>query len=77
MKIQFYSRPNCHLCEDALEILKLVQQDVAFTIEHINIEQHDDIHEKYALMIPVVMRDQKVLQYGRIDYPTILEMLFE
>lgn len=73
MNIQFYSRPNCMLCEEGLLMLKLVQEDVAFEIEVINIEQDDALHEKYMLMVPVVERDGEIIQYGRLDYPTLLE----
>ncbi|SOC40167.1 glutaredoxin family protein [Ureibacillus acetophenoni] len=75
MIVKFYSRPDCPLCEEGLITLKLVQEDIPFTIEHINIEEFDDIHEKYMLMIPVVEKDDKVIQYGQLDYATLLEHL--
>ncbi|MFP3918387.1 glutaredoxin family protein [Lysinibacillus telephonicus] len=75
MKVQFYSRPDCPLCVEGLSVLKLVQEDVEFEIEVINIEDDDQIHEKYMLMIPVVEREGKVIQYGNLDYVTLLEAL--
>lgn len=75
MKIKFYSRPNCALCEEGLLMLKLVQEDVPFEIEIINIEEDDDIHEKYMLMIPVVEKEGKMIQYGQLDYATLYEAL--
>lgn len=77
MRIEFYSRPNCALCEEGLRTLKLVQEDVAFDLEVMNIEQDDALHEKYMLMIPVVVLDGKILQYGQLDYPTLLEAIME
>lgn len=77
MKIQFYSRPNCTLCEEGMFTLKLVQEDVPFDIEVINIEQDDMLHEKYMLMIPVVKLDDRIIQYGQLDYPTLLEAVME
>lgn len=73
MLVQFYSRPNCPLCEEGLRTLKLVQEDVPFSIEVINIEQDDALHEKYMLIIPVVQVNGNVLQYGQLDYPTLFE----
>ncbi len=75
MKINFYSRPNCPLCVEGLSVLKLVQEDVDFEIEVINIEDDDKTHEKYMLMIPVVEKDGEVIQYGNLDYVTLLEAL--
>lgn len=75
MNVKFYSRSNCELCREGLHTVKLVQEDIAFTIEIIDIEDDDDIHEKYMLMIPVVEKDGEVLQYGQLDYATLLEAL--
>lgn len=75
MKVKFYSRPNCSLCDDGLRTLKLVQEDIPFEIEIINIEENDELHEKYMLHIPVVEKDGKVIQYGMLDYVTLYEAL--
>ena len=77
MRIYFYSRPNCTLCEEGLHTLKLVQEDVPFEIEVMNIEQDDTLHEKYMLMIPVVTLNDQIVQYGKLDYPTLLEAVME
>lgn len=75
MKINYYSRPNCSLCEEGLLILKLLKEDSEFDLKIINIEENDELHEKYMLMIPVVEKDGKVIQYGRLDYFTLVEAL--
>ncbi|CAM5199166.1 hypothetical protein UACE39S_05754 [Ureibacillus acetophenoni] len=75
MSVKFYSRPNCSLCEEGLATLKLVQEDIPFQIEVVNIEDSDELHEKYMLMIPVVEKDGKVIQSGIIDYVTLLDKL--
>lgn len=75
MIIQFFSRANCPLCVEGLHTLKLVQEDVVFDIEIVNIEEDDLIHEKYMLMIPVVEKDGVVIQYGNLDYATLMEYL--
>ncbi|MGM9950590.1 MAG: glutaredoxin family protein [Lysinibacillus sp.] len=74
-KVTFYSRPDCPLCEEGLLTLKLVQEDVPFDIEVRNIEEDDMLHERYMLMIPVVEEREKIIQYGRLDYATLLEEL--
>ncbi|WP_075619835.1 glutaredoxin family protein [Paenisporosarcina indica] len=73
MRVQFYSRPNCPLCEEASLMLRMVEEDVPLEIETINIEDDDTIHEKYMLRIPVIISEGKVIQEGRIDYPTLIE----
>ena len=73
--VKFYSRPNCELCIEGLQTLKIVQEDLSFTIEQYNIEGDDGLHEKYMLMIPVVERNGEVIQYGQLDYVTLYEAL--
>lgn len=73
MKVQFYSRSNCPLCEEARLMLELVKEDIYLDIEEINIEENDELHEKYFLRIPVIECKGQIIQEGRIDYPTLLE----
>ena len=73
MKVQFYSRSNCPLCEEARLMLELVKEDIYLDIEEINIEEDDELHEKYLLRIPVIESKGQIIQEGRIDYPTLLE----
>ena len=73
MKVQFYSRSNCPLCEEARLMLELVKEDIYLDIEEINIEENDELHEKYLLRIPVIESKGQIIQEGRIDYPTLLE----
>ena len=74
-KVIFYSRPGCSLCEEGFLTLTLVQEDVPFKIDILNIEDDEVLHEKYMFMIPVVEKDGKVIQYGQLDYVTLLEAL--
>lgn len=77
MNIKYYSRPNCSLCEEGLITLKLVQEELQFEYEVINIEGNDQLHEKYMLMIPVVEKEGDVIQYGMLDYVTLYEAIEE
>lgn len=75
IKIQFYTRPNCSLCEEARLMIQLVSDDMELEIEEINIEDNNQIHELYMIRIPVIERNGIVIQEGRIDYPSLLEAL--
>ena len=75
MEVKLYSKPDCPLCTEGLHVLKIVQEDVPFSIKIINIEEDDEAHERYMLMIPVVEVNNTVIQYGRLDYVTLFEAL--
>ncbi|WP_153721048.1 glutaredoxin family protein [Sporosarcina cascadiensis] len=75
MKFQFYTRPGCSLCEEAELMLKLAAEDYPVEWQTINIEEDEEIHEKYMLMIPVLEQNGEVVKYGNIGYIDILEII--
>jgi glutaredoxin len=63
VKITIYSKPDCHLCEEAKAIL--IKTGVDF--QEINIEEDADAYEKYKWEIPVVFIDGVKLFKGKVD----------
>lgn len=53
-----YSRPGCHLCEEAIEqIIALHEQGYRFNLHEIDIESNDLLLRRYLERIPVVEVD--------------------
>jgi glutaredoxin len=52
--VTLYSRPGCHLCDEARESLQRVQTRAPFTLEEVDIESDDALHARYLERIPVV-----------------------
>lgn len=53
-----YSRPGCHLCEEAIEqIIALHEQGYRFNLHEIDIESSDLLLRRYLERIPVVEVD--------------------
>jgi glutaredoxin len=52
-----YSRPGCHLCDEAKNAIQTAGCDERFTLEEINIESDPDLLTKYKHDIPVVTID--------------------
>ncbi len=53
-----YSRPGCHLCEEALaQIVALHEQGYRFELHEVDIESHDLLLRRYLERIPVVEVD--------------------
>ena len=57
MIVTLYSRPGCHLCDEAREALERVRARAPFTVDEINIETDDELHARYLERIPVVALD--------------------
>jgi len=53
-----YSRPGCHLCEEALaQIVALHEDGYRFELHEVDIESHDLLLRRYLERIPVVEVD--------------------
>jgi glutaredoxin len=53
-----YSRPGCHLCEEAIErIVALHAEGYRFELHEVDIESHDLLLRRYLERIPVVEVD--------------------
>ena len=52
-----YSKPGCHLCEEAVRALLHLQAQTPFTLEEVNIEDDPELFAKYGEQIPVILFD--------------------
>ncbi len=57
MHVILYSRPGCHLCDAAREVILAEQARTDFSFEEIDIETSDDLVKEYGIRIPVVSID--------------------
>lgn len=73
--LSLYTRPNCPLCDEAKLMLQLVQEDFPVEFKEVNIEEDEELHEKFMLMIPVLEQENEILIYGNIGYAELLEAL--
>ena len=52
-----YSRPGCHLCDEAKSAIQNAGCSESFTLEEINIESDPELLRKYQYDIPVIAID--------------------
>ena len=52
--VTVYSRPGCHLCEEAKAEIESAGCDGEFTLEEVNIDDDTILLERYQYDIPVV-----------------------
>ena len=62
--VKLYTKPGCHLCEEAKrEMLAAGIQD-EYTFEEVNIEEDMEAYERYKFEIPVItIDDRKAFKY--------------
>ena len=59
--VTLYTRPGCHLCDDARAALLRVRTAAPFDLVEIDIEGDDALHRAYLERIPVVAVDGEEL----------------
>jgi glutaredoxin len=57
MLVRMYSRPGCHLCDLAREVIEVERVRTGFTFEEIDVEGDDALELRYGIRIPVVTID--------------------
>lgn len=77
MEVYYYTRKKCPLCVDGMLVLQMLQRQYPFELVEKDIEESDELTEKFGLMIPVVEIDGEIVQYGMIDPITMEEKLRE
>lgn len=53
-RVILYSKPTCHLCDEAAEILTALAPEISFTWDLVNIELDASLFERYRYKIPVL-----------------------
>jgi len=54
-KVTLYTRPGCHLCEDAADLLERLALRLPLEVVEVNILDDLDLYERYKHSIPVVV----------------------
>jgi glutaredoxin len=54
VEVEIYSRPGCHLCDEAKAVIEQVRRRFAFGLRVINIETDPELEKQYGEQIPVV-----------------------
>lgn len=76
-KVVFYTKENCLLCDEALDLVQMTQRIEPFELEIKDIYEDDKLLEKYQLIIPVVKINETELIGDSIEINNILLKLKE
>jgi len=75
MNVEIYSRPGCHLCEQAKAVLLQVQQEIPFELLEVDIERDPLLLERFKTEIPVVFVDGRKLSHHKVDVEALRNRL--
>jgi glutaredoxin len=66
-RVTLYSKPGCHLCDDARRVIERVCADLGESYDEISILDDPVLLERYAEEIPVTLVDGKQHDFWRVD----------
>ena len=66
-KVTVISRTGCHLCEIAIDKINSVKDELRFELEIKLINDSPELEQEYGEQVPVIMIDNKIHDYWRVD----------
>lgn len=64
--VVLYSRPDCHLCESALDLLLELQREIDIELKEIDITADRELFKQYFEKIPVIIINDHTILYAPI-----------
>lgn len=74
-KVTIYSRTGCHLCEIVIDKVKSVKNEFNFDLQIKLIDNSLDLENEYGEQVPVIMINDKVHDYWRVDLERFIEAI--
>ena len=69
MSLVLVTRQGCHLCDDALSLLRSLGHEPQLA----DVDSDDRLHDLYDWRVPVVLLDDRVIAEGRITRDQLLK----
>ena len=66
-RVRLYSKPGCHLCDDARVVIERVCADLGETYDEVDITGSDDLLRRFQLEIPVTFVDGEQHDFYRVS----------
>jgi glutaredoxin len=73
--ITLYTKPGCHLCDRAKEVILRCRNQIHFDYDEINIETDESLNHLYRNDIPVILLDGREIARHFIRERNLLNLL--
>ena len=67
VKVTIYSRPECHLCDEAMAAIKAADCAALYELEMVDVDSDQSLKERYGYDIPVVTLNGIMCFKHRLD----------
>lgn len=66
-RVQLLSKPHCHLCDEARTVVSAVCSELNIAWTEASIMDDPALYDEYWERIPVVLVDDRVVQFWRVN----------
>ena len=66
-RVTLYSRPGCHLCDVAREVIERVCGDLGESYVEVSIDDDVELRERFTDEVPVTFVDGRQHDFWRVD----------
>ncbi|HUA73752.1 MAG TPA: glutaredoxin family protein [Solirubrobacteraceae bacterium] len=74
-EVTVYSRPDCHLCVEAVTTLRGLQAELGFALKELDIDRDEALQRAYFERVPVIALDGEELFDFFVDEAILRERL--
>jgi glutaredoxin len=76
-KVTLYTRPGCHLCDEAKAAIAPLLREFGATLREINIDENLELKERYGWDVPVIFIGERKVAKHRVDVEKFRRQLAE
>jgi len=66
-RVTLYSRPGCHLCDDARAVIERVCAELGEGYDEVDIDADETLRQRFGEEVPVTFVDGKQHDFWRVD----------
>ena len=66
-RVVLYSKPGCHLCDDARAVVRTVCDELGESFDEVDISASPDLMDRFGEEIPVTFVDGEQHDFWRVD----------
>jgi len=75
--VTLYTRPGCHLCEEAKAAIAPLLKEFGATLREVNVEEDPVLRERYGQDVPVIFLGARKAAKHRVDVKQFRRQLAE
>ena len=66
-RVRLYSRPGCHLCDQARAVVERVCEELGERYDEVDITGSDELVERFGEQVPVTFVDGRQHDFWRVE----------